>query len=511
MAEDLLVRGKWLVTGGGKADKVLSDAAVLVTGDRIRAIGDWQSLRNSHPEADVLGSDRVAVMPGLINAHHHSSGVSALQHAIGDDLLEPWILAHQRRRASDLYLDTLLSAERLLRSGVTAVVDVYSGRGPAEVLSQRVRRALRAYDEAGLRVSFACGISDQSHLVHGAGEDQRFLDALPAKLRAEAERLVPGEDAIDQDDYFAVMAELWRDHRAHSRIDLWYGPPGPQWVSDPFLQRIAEAAEAQDTGIQSHVNESIYEKLHGEKFYGKPTLTHLRDLGLLSPRFSLAHGVWLNEEEIAILAESGAAVSHNPSSNLRLRAGIAPLSDLLASGATVALGMDGTTLNDDEDMFTEMRLALRLQCAPLVAGQVPRPSEIFEMATAGGAKLLRRESLLGRLAPGYAADIVLIDLERITWPWAAPEVDPRDYLLLRAKAGDVRQVLIAGETVFAEGKATRFDAAAAGRALAEMLAAQVFPKAAAQRVKALTPLIEAHYAGWEEPPLHPHIAYNSKT
>jgi cytosine/adenosine deaminase-related metal-dependent hydrolase len=173
--------------------------------------------------------------------------------------------------------------------------------------------------------------------------------------------------------------------------------------------------------------------------------------------------------------------------------------------------MDGTTLNDDEDMFTEMRLALRLQCAPLVAGQVPRPAEIFEMATAGGAKLLRRESLLGRLAPGYAADIVLVDLERITWPWAAPEVDPRDYLLLRAKAGDVRQVLIAGETVFAEGKATRFDAAAAGRALAEMLAAQVFPEAAAQRVKALTPLIEAHYAGWEEPLLHPHIAYNSKT
>jgi len=177
----------------------------------------------------------------------------------------------------------------------------------------------------------------------------------------------------------------------------------------------------------------------------------------------------------------------------------------------VALGMDGTSLNDDEDMFTEMRLALRLQGAPLVTQQVPRPAQVFEMATAGGAKLLRRESSLGRLAPGFAADMVLVDLQRIAWPWTAPEIDPRDYLLLRAQAGDVERVLIGGETVYAEGKPTRFDAAAAGRALAEILAAQDFPAAAAERVEILTPLIEAHYAAWEEPQLHPHIAYNSKT
>jgi len=512
MADGLLVRGKWLVTGGGDADRVLTDAAVFVTGDRVREVGDWQKLRKSHPDADVLGSDRVAVMPGLINAHHHSSGVSALQHGLADDLLEPWILAHHRRRASDLYLDTLLSAARLLRSGVTAVVDVHSGSGSAEVLAQRLRRALRAYDEAGLRVAFACGVSDQSHLVHGAGEDGRFLEGLSPAQRDDAAALLPSNgEAIDQDDYFAVMAELWRDHRTHSRIEMWYGPPGPQWVSDSFWERIAAAAKDQDTGIQTHVNESIYEKLHGPRFYGTVTLRHLQDLGVLSPRFSLAHGVWLNEEEIGILADSGAAVSHNPSSNLRLRAGIAPLRDLLSSGATVALGMDGTSLNDDEDMFTEMRLALRLQAAPLVTQQVPRPVQIFEMATAGGAKLMRRENLLGRLAPGFAADMVLVDLERVTWPWAAPEVDPRDYLLLRAQAGDVQRVLIAGETVFADGKPTRFDVAAAGRALAEMLAAQRFPEAAAARVKALTPLIESHYATWEEPLLHPHIVYNSKT
>ncbi|HMB76337.1 MAG TPA: amidohydrolase family protein, partial [Kiloniellaceae bacterium] len=317
MADGLLVRGKWLVTGGGDADRVLTDAAVFVTGDRVREVGDWQKLRKSHPDADVLGSDRVAVMPGLINAHHHSSGVSALQHGLADDLLEPWILAHHRRRASDLYLDTLLSAARLLRSGVTAVVDVHSGSGSAEVLAQRLRRALRAYDEAGLRVAFACGVSDQSHLVHGAGEDGRFLEGLSPAQRDDAAALLPSNgEAIDQDDYFAVMAELWRDHRTHSRIEMWYGPPGPQWVSDSFWERIAAAAKDQDTGIQTHVNESIYEKLHGPRFYGTVTLRHLQDLGVLSPRFSLAHGVWLNEEEIGILADSGAAVSHNPSSNL---------------------------------------------------------------------------------------------------------------------------------------------------------------------------------------------------
>ncbi|WP_119459161.1 amidohydrolase family protein [Rhodospirillaceae bacterium SYSU D60014] len=511
MTDSLLVRGRWVIAGPGPADPVLSDGAVLVAGDRIREVGDWRGLRERHPGATVLGSDSVAVLPGLINAHHHSAGVTALQHGVPDRLLELWLLSLDSRRPTDIYLDTLLSAARLLRSGVTTVVDVHGGGGTADDYADAMRRALAAYDEAGLRVAFAAGISDQSHLVWGPrGEEERFLASLPAELRAYAEQQLPPPNAIDQDEYFAVMETFWKTYRAHPRIDLWFAPPGPQWVSDGFMQRIAQQAETYDTGIQTHLTESLYEKLYGPKFLGRPTLLHLRNLGVLSPRFSIAHGVWLTEPEIEVLSESGAAISHNPGSNLRLRAGIAPLNALLASGSTVALGMDGTTLDDDEDMFAEMRLALRLHRTPQMKTAAPQPTDLFAMATTGGAKLLRKEGLLGRLAPDHAADILLLDLERLTWPWVAPETDPRDLILLRARASDVRTVLVGGEVMLQDGRPTRFDAEAAGRELAAQLTVAPYPAEAAKRVEALLPYIEAHYAAWEIPELLPYIRYNSR-
>ena len=511
MTDILLIRGRWVIVGPGPSDPVLSDAAVLVAGDRVREVGDWRRLRERHPDAAVLGSDRVAVLPGLINAHHHSAGVTALQQGVPDRLLELWLLSLAARRPTDVYLDTLLSSACLLRSGVTTVVDVHSGGGTADEYADAMRQALAAYDETGLRVAFAAGISDRGHLVWGPpGEEDRFLASLPAEVRAYAEQELPFPNAIGQDEYFGVMEMFRETYKAHPRIDIWFAPPGPQWVSDGFMQRIAQQAEAYDTGIQTHLAESLYEKLYGPKFLGRPILLHLRDLGVLSPRFSIAHGVWLTEPEIEALYESGAAISHNPSSNLRLRAGIAPLNALLASGATVALGMDGTTLDDDGDMFTEMRLALRLQRTPRLRTPAPQPTDLFAMATTGGARLLRKEGMLGRLAPGHIADIVLLDLERLTWPWVSPEIDPRELVLLRARAGDVQTVLVGGKVVLQDGRPTRFDAEAAGRELAARLAALPYPAEAAKRVEALLPHIEAYYAAWEVPELLPFIRYNSR-
>jgi len=449
-------------------------------------------------------------MPGLINAHHHSAGASALQHGLPDMLLEPWILAHARMRPSDFGLAVLLSAGRLLRSGVTSVVDVVSGRGPAAGYAERLRGGLQAYDRAGMRVAYAAGSTEQSFLVHGTGQDEAFLASLPADLAEKARSLLPQDGDMDHQDYFAVMEEILRDYRDHELIEPWFAPPGPQWVSDPVLQEIAERAASHDVGIQTHLCESFYEKLHGPRFYGKSALAHLRDLGVLSPRFSIAHGVWLSAADIEIMCETGCAVSHNPSSNLRLRAGIAPLRAFLAAGATAALGMDGTTLDDDEDMFTEIRLALRLQATPLIDEPTPTPREIFSMATLGGAKLLRREGLFGRLAEGFAADLVLVDLERITWPWVAPECDPRDLILMRAQAGDVAEVLVNGETVLKDGQPTRFDIREAGREFAERMAREAPLNEASELVEVLIPRLEAYYGTWDVPPLDPFMRYNSR-
>ncbi len=506
----LIVRGRWIITGGGATDPLLEDGALVVEGERIAALGPWRELRARHPEAPVIGSERMAVLPGLVNAHHHSSGASALQQGLPDVLLESWILMHARMRPEDKYLGTLLSAARLLRSGVTSVVEVMSGAGTAAEYAERMGRALAAYEESGLRVAFAAGISDQSFLVSGRGEDEKFLASLPDDLRAAAAGLLPAADKVDQESFFGIIDDFWRRYRDHPLIDIWFAPPGPQWVSDPFLLRIAEQAAAYDTGIQTHLEESLYEKLHGPRDYGTATLLHLRDLGILGPRFSIAHGVWLGETEIEVLAETGAAVSHNPSSNLRLRAGIAPLNTLLAAGATVGLGMDGTTLNDDEDMFTEMRLAMRLHRPPYYGGPTPAPAEVLRLATAGGAKLLRQDERLGTLAEGFLADLVLVDLERVCWPWAAPEADPRELVLMRAGAGDVDSVMVGGRLVFAEGVPTGFDPRQAARALAESLAATPFPAAAADLVERLLPHLEAYYAAWPRPSFSPYIHYNSR-
>jgi cytosine/adenosine deaminase-related metal-dependent hydrolase len=503
-----LVRGRWIIPGAD--DAVLVDGAVLVQGGDIAAVDDWRTLREKYPDAEVVGSENMVVLPGLINAHHHSKGISTIQHGVADMLLEPWILSLRRTRHGDPHLEALLSAAEQLRSGVTAVVNVLNTGGDAEAFSETVRETMRGYDRSGMRSVTAAGITTQSYLVSGAGEDERFIEFLPEPVRPYARKMLPQDDHITEDEYFEVMESIWQEYRDHTRVGLWFGPPGPQWVSDAFMMRIAEHAERLDMGIQTHVDESIYEMIHGPRFYGKHTMLHLNDLGILSPRFSIAHGVWLTEEEIAVIAKTGVSVSHNPSSNLRLRAGIAPFNGLVESGVNVALGMDGTTLNEDEDIFTEMRLAMRLHGTPILGESAPTAADIFAIATRGGAKLMRQEERLGRIASGYAADLVLINLDRVTWPWIAPEADPRDLVLFRAHASDVDTVLVDGEVVLRDSMPTRFDLQEVGRGLAERLDAEPYPQTKAEMVTQLLPHLEAWYERWQVPALEPWIRYNSR-
>ena len=508
MTESCLVRGRWLVTAPD--EPVLHDAALCIEAGQVTAVGDWQDLRERYPGLAVLGGETAAIVPGLVNAHHHSHAISGIQHGVGDDLLEPWILAWHAMRPLDHYLNTLVSYGLQLGAGVTSLVDMMGGSGDAQVFAGTVREALRAADTSGLRVALAPGVTTQSYLVSGPGEDARFLDSLPSDVRRQAESLIPAE-RLDQDDYFALMEDLQRDFRRHPRIDLWYGPPGPQWVGEDSLRRCAEAAERWDCGIQTHVNESFYEKLLGPRAYGKPMMEYLHELGVLSPRLSIAHGTWLSLQEIELMAETGAAVSHNPSSNLRLRAGIAPFSEFLSQGVTTGIGMDATTLNENEDMFAELRLALRLQCEPRIENGVPGAADVLAAATQGGARLLRRDSEIGRLQPGFAADLVILDSERLCWPWAAPEADPLELIVLRAERRDIRDVLVGGEVVWSDGRPTRFDLAEAAAELAACVAAEPFPAERAAAVRAVLPHLRDWYAAWETPRLEPWRIQSSKT
>ena len=506
MTDAKLIKGRWVLTG----DEVIADAAVAVEGDRIMEVGPAAALSRRYRGAETIGSGQSAVLPGFVNAHHHSHGVSTIQHGYPDSLLESWILGFAGLRKGRVYEETLQSAANQLRSGVTSLVDVHSGGGSADEYAASVDAGLRAYEQAGLRVAFATGTSTQSRLVHGAGQDEAFVEQLPAEVRDDVRALLPGPDRLSGEDYLSIVAARVAAFAGHPRIDVWFAPPGPQWVSDELMRRIGERAEALDTRIQTHCNESFYEKLHGDRFYGCPTVLHLERLGVLSERFSIAHGVWLTLTEIAVLARTGAAVSHNPSSNLRLRTGIAPLNALLESGVTTALGMDGTTINEDEDMFSELRLALRLNRVPHYGESVPSTAQLFRIATQGGARLMGKENEIGRLRPGYRADLMIVDLERLIRPWVAPEVDPLELILLRARSDDVRCVLVDGEVVLRDGAVTRFDERAAANALADHLDSQPLPRRHADIVARLRPHLEAWYRNWEAPPLDPYTTYNAR-
>ena len=505
MPDSLLVRGRWVFTG----ETTLTDGAIAIQDDTILDVGSWQTLQANYPDAEVLGSESFAVMPGLINAHHHSNGVPNSLQGVEDDFLELWLFANIGLRTQDPQLKTLLSIAQLLQSGVTSVVDVASMGGSANDCLDNLKGRLGAYEQAGMRVALTPGIRYESILVHG--EDDAFLASLPADLKQRLQTLMPMDQPLSRLEHVELISDLVKQYQPHPHIDVWFGPPGPQWVGDELLVQMVDAAERLGTHVQTHALESFYEKLMGPRLYGKSVIAHLNDLGVLSPRFSIAHGVWLTETDIAILAETGAAVSHNPSSNLRLRAGMAPLTAMLAGGATVGLGMDGTTLGDDEDMFSEMRLASRLQRSPKVNSPAPSYADILQVATTGSAKLMGKEKQIGKLAPGYRADVVLVNCDRITWPWVSPEANPLHVLLMRAKATDVDTVLVNGNVVLRSGMPTGFDLKEVGQTIAQQLEAA--PNRDSYRALAaeLIPYLSKWYAQWEVPSLSPYVAFNSRT
>ncbi|HEY9631006.1 MAG TPA: amidohydrolase family protein [Coleofasciculaceae cyanobacterium] len=500
-----LVQGRWIFTG----DDTLENGAIAIQDDTILEVGNWDSLQAKYPQAEVHGSSQFAVFPGLINAHHHSNGVPNSLQGIDDDFLELWLFSNIALRSQDPTLKTLLSAAALLQSGVTTVLDVCTISGTPEAGQAELKGRLQAYEQAGMRVALTPGANYSSFLIHGDGEDEAFLSSLPAPLRQQVQALTLLEQTLSPEDYLEVISDLVISYQSHPHISVWFGPPGPQWVTDKLLVKIAETAERLNTGVQTHAVESFYEKLAGPRCYGKSVVAHLRDLGVLSPRFSIAHGVWLSEEDIQILAETGASVSHNPSSNLRLRAGVAPLNQMLQAGVTVGLGMDGTTIGDDEDMFAEMRLAARLHRTPQLNLPAPTFTDILQVATQGSAKLLMQPTL-GKIAPGYKADLVLVKCDRITWPWVSPEANPLHLMLMRTRAGDVDTVLVNGKVVLREGQPTGFDLQAIGQAVAEQLQASPNHEQYYALAKDMRPHLARWYANWEVPTLEPYAAFNAR-
>jgi len=504
---DHIVKARWLVRN--HQDPVLHDHGIAVIGGKILAIAPLKALRMKYPTVKVVGGDRFAVMPGFVNAHHHSFGVSSILRGVPDQVLEPWIVEMSGAPSLPKGLAAQLAAAALLRSGVTTTVDMCGGVGTIDEFADGVRETAQGYRDSGIKTILAPGMRAQNLLSQADGEDTQFITLLPSELQALANGMICRERPAVR-EYIACMGEFVSHFNDHKSTEVWFGPPGPQWCGMDAFAEIFEAAEAQDTCIQTHVLESFSERLESRCSLNKSRVQALADEGLLSPRMCLAHMVWASDGDIEAVAEYGVSISHNPSSNLRLRAGIAPIREFLDSEITVGLGLDGTSLNDDDDMFLEIRLASALHNARVDTNSEMSHSDAYGLATRGGARMIGKRDQVGELSVGASADLILVDLERLEWPWVDPNIDPLSLILARAKRDDITSVMVEGQWRLWEKQLVDLDLAELGLQASEVLSASLPSSDRRSQTRKLARAVHAWHEAWGQNDLEGRAVYNSR-
>src|SRR5205809_5339550 len=452
---------------------------VLVDGTTIREIG-----RPGLPAPEgtrVMDAGYRVLLPGLVNAHMHAHG--ALGRGAGDRwnlelLLNAAPAINGRRTVEDKYLSAALGAVEMVSKGATACYDL-AVEFPAPT-PEGVAAVAQAYADVGIRAVVAPMIADRTLYEAMPG----LLDAIPPGLRAsvDALRVAPIERTIA-----AVRAALagWKHPR--ERVRPAVGPTIPLHCSDEFMAACRDLAEEFDVGVHMHLAESRVQAKVGRARYGHSLTAHLAQIGLLGPRFTAAHSIWIDDDDIARLAGAGASVAHNPGSNLRLGSGIARVRRMRERGLDVGVGTDGASSADNLNMFEATRLA---SFVSRVVDDDPErwiaTREALAMATIGSARALGFDDI-GTLAPGYRADIVFLDARHVNY---LPINDAVNQIVHAEDATAVRSVMIDGRMVVDEGRVTTIDvarlASQADEALERLRASR---DQARTRVDALAPVI----------------------
>jgi 5-methylthioadenosine/S-adenosylhomocysteine deaminase len=432
---DLVIRNAIVVTADA-AGTVLADGGVAVEGGRIAAVGASDALPAAPVEVDARG---MMLIPGLINTHCHA-GDSLFRGLVEDLALEPWLQTVWKAEAAILNpatvrLGATLGLAELALGGVTTVMDMFWF--PRETLA-----AARA---VGVRLATG-GIYFDGPGGDGFGPEQRARDcAAFFDEVAGADDVLPG-----------------------------VFPHGAYTVGPENLRTGKRIAEDHGGLYSTHAAETRAEQADVGSRYGRSVVRHLDALGLLDARTVLAHCVWLDDEEIDILARTGATVAHNPVSNLKLASGIARIPELLAAGVRVTLGTDGAISGNDLDMWMALRIAATLPKATTLRADAVTTAQALRMVTRDAAEALGAADRLGSLELGKEADMILLATDRAH---AVPMFDPMTHVVYSAAKSDVRHVFVAGEQVVRDGALAKVD-------LSETLVA----------VRALEPAIEASIA-----------------
>lgn len=400
-------------------------------------------------EAEAMDAADRLIIPGLINAHTHS------HLAIAKGVSRSWTLELHLHNGpwtgggqafADRHLLAQASAAEMLLKGCTACYDLVLEL-PAPT-PEGLYATAAGYADAGMRAVVAPMMADRTFWQAIPG----LMAALPQSLRpaVEAIRLSSAETALAA---CGRMLEAWPHDRAFVRPAL--APTIPHHCSDDFWTGCRALADRHGAGIHAHLAESKIQALVGVARYGESLTAHLDRLGILGPDFTAAHGIWLDGDDIALLARRGASVAHNPSSNFRLGSGIAQVPAMRAAGINVGIGSDACSCSDHQNLFETMRLASYLsRTASFDPDDWLTPQDVFAMATTGSAKALGLDGLTGDIETGLAADLVFLDLGTVNF---TPLNDPLYQLVFAEEGRSVRRVMVGGRVVVEDGALVTID------------------------------------------------------
>ncbi|MDJ0800109.1 MAG: amidohydrolase [Calothrix sp. MO_167.B12] len=409
---------------------------VQIVDDKITAIA---------PELNVTGTavngEHQLLLPGFINAHTHSSEMW-LRGIIPPFPLELWLAElydFPLLTPEKVYLSALGNAVETLLSGGTTVVD-HLVLIPHQELDT-IAAAVRAYKEIGIRAFIAPLIQDLP-LSMGIPAGGKVQNHEPF-FRSTAEILEFMETVIKQ------------FHNPESGIHIAVAPTGTQLCTDALFTGCMELSDKYDLCRHSHLLETkAQEKLAQEK-YGCSAVEHLQNLGYLSDRTSLAHCVWLSDQDITILGQTQSTIVHNPLSNLRLGSGIAPILKSRQAGVNVVFACDGASSNDSQDLLEAIKIGSILHnVTDFDYRQWITPRQAVEMASLGGAKGLNMADKVGSLEVGKQADLVMYNLNHLS---LLPRTDPIGLLVLGRPSNVVSNVWVNGRQIVADGEITTID------------------------------------------------------
>ena len=369
---------------------------------------------------ETIDCQEKLITPGLVNAHTHAA--MTLFRSYADDMaLMDWLQkkiwpAEANLTAEDVYWGSQLAIAEMLASGTTAFADMYFF----------MDQVAQACVETGMRASLSRGLI----AVDGPGQEERF---------AENEQLFK--------DFHGA---------ADGRITVMLGPHAPYTCPPRCMEKVVAIAHRIGAEIHVHLSETKDEVEKCQRIYGKSPVALLDDLGVFDCGTLAAHCVWISEQDIRILAEKKVRVVHNPSSNLKLASGAAPVSAMLEAGVTVALGTDGATSNNKLDMLEEIRLASFLQKLDRMDPTALPSRQVLQMAHQGGAAAIGQGDVLGRIESGYKADLTIYNTTAPHW---CPQHDLASILTYAAASADVSHTLVDGRVLYRNGEFTTIDIA----------------------------------------------------